>query len=99
MPERESVRQVDVLSRAVEISADGPGLQKFTPHFSLRDAELKESFALEQFLRHRNRNRIKDTQPGSTESPEGALRRCFVGATITRSGELILDDPGKGVFL
>jgi hypothetical protein len=26
-------RQVDVLSRAVEISADGPGLQKFAPHF------------------------------------------------------------------
>ena len=29
----ELVRQVDVLSRAVEISVDGPGLRKFTPYF------------------------------------------------------------------
>jgi hypothetical protein len=32
-PGNESVRQVDVLSRAVEISADRPRLQKFAPHF------------------------------------------------------------------
>ena len=29
----EFVRQVDVLSRAVEISVEGPGLRKFAPHF------------------------------------------------------------------
>jgi hypothetical protein len=39
------------------------------------------------------------TQPGFTGFPEGALRRYFVGATISISGKLILDDPGKGVFL
>jgi hypothetical protein len=36
---------------------------------------------------------------GFTGFPEGALRRYFVGATISNSGKLILDDPGKGVFL
>jgi hypothetical protein len=29
----ESVRQVDVLSGAVQISVDASGLQEFTPHF------------------------------------------------------------------
>lgn len=33
VPGSEFVRQVDVLSTAVEISVEGPGLRKFAPHF------------------------------------------------------------------
>jgi hypothetical protein len=50
----EFVRQVDVLSRAVEISADGLA-PEVRAAFSLRVAELKESFALGQFLPHTHR--------------------------------------------
>ena len=42
-----------------------------------------------QFLRHR------ETQPSFTELLEGALRRYFVGATIGKFGELILDDQER----
>jgi hypothetical protein len=51
LPGIEFARQVDVLSRAVEISADGRA-PEVRAAFSLRMAELKESFALGQFLRH-----------------------------------------------
>jgi hypothetical protein len=47
----EFARQVDVLSRAVEISADGRA-PEVRAAFSSSGAELKESFALGQFLPH-----------------------------------------------
>ena len=53
-----SVRQVDVLSRAVEISADGPGLQKFAPHFRHTWRRTEESFALGHFSGTERRNRV-----------------------------------------
>jgi hypothetical protein len=86
-------RQVDVLSRAVEISADGRA-PEVRAAFSSRVAEPKESFALgANFFRTRTerRNRV------SPARLEGALR--LRGATIGRSGKLILNDPRKGVFL
>ncbi len=81
MSGRAFVKQVDVLSRAVEISADGPGLQKFAPHF-LYAAGIEESFALGQFLRHR------ETQPGFTGFLEGALRPLLRRGTIGEFGKL-----------
>jgi hypothetical protein len=60
MPACESVRQVDVLSRAVEISAEGRDSRSSCRIFS-NGAESKESFALEQVSlaqKYARRNRV-----------------------------------------
>jgi len=78
------VKQVDVLSRAVEISADGPGLQKFAPHF-LYAALNRGVFCFGAIFSGTERRK---TQPGFTAFLEGALRPLLRRGTIGEFGKL-----------
>ena len=58
IPGHEFVRQVDVLSRAVEISAEGPGSRSSRRIFSTRRRTRGVFCFGAKFLRHRRRNQV-----------------------------------------
>jgi hypothetical protein len=85
------------LSRAVEISADRPGLQKFAPHFLY--ATLNPGVFCFGAISPAQKDARRKTQPGFTGFLEGALRSLFRSGHDLEIRETNLDDQGKGVFL